>query len=413
MRNLLAVSKGGFQHQSAEFVSPGHPDRTADGISAQVVQEHLVHDPFAHVAAETILTSHGPIIMAGEITSTHRMSNENYRRLAREYIRDLGWRREFGYDPDTLVIQPMYVTQSQDIARGVERENISKLGAGDQGISVGYAKRNPRLSAKSDDLMPLSVSLSRALLFEIDEARRTTEIGDVLKPDMKSEVILQLNNHGEPVGIDQLVFALSHIDGIENEDIKKIIGPMVARVLDRYKFTYDLGKAIINGTGRFVKAGAPGDTGLTGRKLGVDHYGPAVPVGGGAIHGKDPSKVDATGAMLGRWLAKQIVGNGLADECLVRASWAIGHSMPLSVVFDFAGTEKHTIKKIMSLLQKVDLSLGAAIERFGMRDFSRSRLEYPKLAAWGPFGTPDDRSSRPWETVVAPSKWKEWRFKAG
>ncbi|OGG19891.1 hypothetical protein A3D03_03860 [Candidatus Gottesmanbacteria bacterium RIFCSPHIGHO2_02_FULL_40_13] len=406
--DIQAATGKRFLHKSAEFVSPGHPDRTADGISALVVETHVRHNPAAHVAAETLLTSKGPVIMAGEITSSYQISPDGYKALARGYIRGLGWTKDFGYDPDKIEIQVLYNSQSTDIAQGVEKAR-KKIGAGDQGITTGYAIRKHWLPLREDDLMPLTVVLSRDTLFGIDQLRRTSKIGKVLKPDMKSEFIISYNTKGRPVEAERIVLALSHTEDIGLEEIRTIVRPVIDRVLDQHGLTFDMKKAYINGTGRFIIAGAPGDTGLTGRKLVIDHYGPSVPIGGGAIHGKDPSKTDATGAQMARWVAKQIVGNNLADQCFVVLTWAIGYPAPLKILVDFAGTEKKPIRKIINFLKKIDWSLAAAIDRFGFRRLSESKISYPKLAAWGPFGRVEDGSARPWETVVEIKKWKNWR----
>ncbi|MBI3955416.1 methionine adenosyltransferase domain-containing protein [Candidatus Gottesmanbacteria bacterium] len=403
----VATGKG-FIHSSAEFVSPGHPDRTADGISALVVETHISHHPEAHIAAETLLTSKGPIIMAGEITSAYKITPGGYKALARKYIHGLGWTKALGYDPDKIAIQVLYNTQSVDIAQGVEKGK-KKIGAGDQGITTGYAIRKHWLPQSADDLMPLPIVLSRDTLFGIDKLRRTTDAGKVLKPDMKSEFIISYNAKGRPVQVERIVLAISHTVDIGLEEIRKIVQPVIDRVLAQHGLSFNAKNVYINGTGRFIVAGAPGDTGLTGRKLVIDHYGPSVPIGGGAIHGKDPSKTDATGAQMARWVAKQIVGNDLADQCFVVLTWAIGYPAPLKIIVDFARTEKKPREEIIKFLQTIDWSLVAAIDRFGLRRLSESNIKYPSLAAWGPFGRVDDGSARPWETVVEIKKWKNWR----
>lgn len=404
----------GVRDIGAEYVGPGHPDKTADGISGAIVHENVLRDPFAHVAAETILSSTGRISLHGEITSRFIISPAKYIQLVRNYVQRLGWTKELGYDPHALVIDIDYTRQSPDIAQGVEPDR-REVKAGDQGFSIGYAIRNPERTLQTDDLMPVSISFVRAMLLEIDEIRRTGKDGGILKPDMKSEVSLKLDRYGRPKEIERIVLALSHVEKVHPHEIKKLITPLVAQITDQYGLKYDIRNAIVNGTGRFVIAGAPGDTGLTGRKIVVDGYGPNIPVGGGAFWGKDPSKADLTGAMLARWIAKQVVGNKLVDECFVKLVWAIGYAKPITIVLEFAGTQRKSDAKIISMLQKIDFSLGAAIERFGMRRINPeghnpSGINYPQLAAVGAFGKFDDASTRPWETVVEPGKWKEWEF---
>lgn len=410
MSEIIAVPSSALIPITAEAVAEGHPDKSADTISGLVVGEHLGHDRYAHVAAETTLTSNGNVELAGEITSGHPMTVAGYESLVRGYLHSLGWNRNFGYDPDDLIVHVDYTTQSQDIAMGVEKdkEDSRKIGAGDQGVTVGYAIRKDGFSKEDDDYLPLPISLAKALLVAIDGYRRE-QASRILKPDMKSQLDISYDQQGQPVMVENLVFALSHAEGVDSEGIRRLIAPVVAPVFDKYSVRYNLGDATINGTHRFVVAGARGDTGLTGRKIVVDHYGPDVPVGGGAFHGKDPTKADVTGAYLARWIAKQIVANGMADQCLAKLNWVIGRPDPFTIQLSFGGTEKIPLAQILSAVKQVDFSLGVAMERFKMRDPQQSGILYDRLAAWGPFGNPGDGSARPWETVVEPSEWKEWQ----
>lgn len=396
---------------TAEAVSPGHPDKTADTISALVVEEHLDNDPFAHVAAETVLTSNGHVILGGEITSAHIVPRKCYEKLARNCIRNLGWSKEVGYDPDSLQVQVLFTSQSPDIAQGIEREDSKKIGAGDQGVTVGFAMRNPYFAFEDDDLLPLPISLSKSLLFAIDQERRqlATSVGKWLKPDMKSQLDLDYGSDGNPTRVRNLVFALSHREGIDSQGIRGLIAPIVGPVFERYGVRSDLDGSIINGTDKFVVAGPIGDTGLTGRKIIVDQFGPEVPVGGGAFHGKDPTKADVTGSYLARWVAKQIVGNNFASQCMVILNWAIGQPEPLQVQLRFGGTEVKPAKQILKLVRdNIDFSLGAAIDRFGMRFPKRSGILYDRLAAWGPYGSLPG-TNRPWEAIIPPEKWLSWK----
>ena len=395
--------------RTSEFVSKAHPDKMADGISALVLQEHLINDPLAHVAAETILSSSGEVSLYGEITSGHDMTQADYERLVRGYVGGLGWTKAHGYDPDELIIRKQYALQSPDIAQGVVESDPSRLGAGDQSETIGFAIRNPRFSEEEDQRLPLPHALSRDLLFAIN-ALRESSLSEVIKPDMKSLVEVSYKD-GKPVALEKLVLAVSHSDSIENGQLRELIRDTVMSVLHKYKLNFNFDEAIVNGTGKFVIGGPRGDTGLTGRKIVVDAYGPEIPVGGGAFHGKDPSKVDVTGAYLARWIANQIVGNGLADKCLVRLSWAIGQPMPVAMHVDLCGTEKNSIKNITEMLAQIDTSLGVAIARFGMREIKpgdTKGIVYPAIAGWGPFGLVKDDSERPWDLVVPPDKWKEW-----
>jgi S-adenosylmethionine synthetase len=408
---IIHVTASPIQSITAESVGEGHPDKSADTISGLVVGEHLMHDPLAHVAAETTLTSLGPIYLGGEITSGHNVSIAKYESLVRGYLKGLGWNQSTGYDPDELPIHVVYTSQSQDIAQGIEGYDSKKIGAGDQGITVGFAIRNQNVL--TDERLPLPIALSRALLYEIDKFRR--ENNTPLKPDMKSQLDVVYGSNGLPSEVENVVFALSHMDEFNNkklnpDEIRELIREVVRPVFDRFQVSYDLSKALINGTHRFVVAGARGDTGLTGRKIVVDQFGPDVPVGGGAFHGKDPSKADVTGAYLARWVANQVVGNELADQCLVRLNWAIGQPEPFNMQISTGGTERIPIESLKRLLARIDLSLGVAIDRFGMRRPQESGILYDRLGAWGPYGNTGDGSARPWETIVEPDKWKQWEF---
>lgn len=401
---IVSVQGGPINPLTAEAVAEGHPDKSADVISALIVNEHLRNDSLAHVAAETFLTSKGPIVLAGEITSRHPVSTDRYDGIVRDYLTGLGWSAEFGYDVANLPIYNFITGQSPDIAMGVEQANPHQIGAGDQGITIGFSIRNGNV--ENDSHLPIPSALSKDLLFAIDRFRRQNPIP--LKPDMKSQLDVEYDSAGNPVGVKNIVFALSHTPDIDSEGIRRLIAPIVVPVFDRYRLGYNLADATINGTHRFVLAGAMGDTGLTGRKIVVDQYGPDVPVGGGAFHGKDPSKADVTGAYLARWIAQQVVGNGLAEQCLVKLNWAIGRPDPFSVQIQTGGTETRPMAEILHMLQSIDMSLGVAIARFGLRDPLDSGVLYDRVAAWGPFGNQEDGSARPWNTIVEPSKWKEW-----
>jgi S-adenosylmethionine synthetase len=362
---------------TSESVTEGHPDKMADTISDAIVDALITQDPYARVAVETLLTR-GMVLVAGEVTTT---GWADIRRLIRETVRDIGYvRAKFGFDAETCGVLVAIDEQSLDIYDSVYRggpEEVERLGAGDQGMMFGYACRETPV------LMPMPIHLAHGLARRLTEARKRVEI-PYLRPDGKTQVTVEYRN-GAPHRVHTIVVSAQHRDGVPRElmdkDIlEKVIRPIVpAHMLDadtRY---------LITPSARFVIGGPQADTGLTGRKIMVDTYGGYARAGGGALSGKDPTKVDRTGAYGARWIAKHVVAAGLADRCEIQIAYAIGVIEPVSVAIDTAGTAAVPEPVILEAVRKVfDFRPGALIRDLGLR-----RPVYKQVAAYGHFGRDD------------------------
>ncbi|MBA4319624.1 MAG: methionine adenosyltransferase, partial [Flavobacterium sp.] len=294
------------QFLTSESVCCGHPDKVADSIADAVLDKILKQDKFARVACE-VFVSKGYAIVAGEITTKAWVDINN---LTREVVRDIGYvKPEYGFDYRTLAVLNTISGQSPDIARGVRKTATKKQGAGDQGSATGYACR------ETPELMPLPITLAHKLVKRLKEVREKG-ILPYLRPDGKSQVTLEYEN-GIPKRLDNVVIAAQHdpkpsLKKIREDIIREVITPVCKKYLDQKTKFY------INNTGRFVIGGPVADTGMSGRKCVVDSYGVGFPIGGGSFSGKDPTKVDRSGAYMARYIAKNIVASGLADKCLVR-----------------------------------------------------------------------------------------------
>ena len=347
--------KAGNYFFTSESVSMGHPDKVSDAISDAVLDSLLAEDPMARVACETLCTT-GLVVLAGEIT----VHNDNATKAldkaeesARQAIRKIGYRDDLGmkFDWDTCAVIRSLHGQSADISAGVSQKNEDEQGAGDQGLMFGFACR------ETPDLMPLPIDLSHKL---VDQHAKVREAGTIkgLRPDAKSQVTVEYDAHGKPVRIDTIVLSTQHkpewssADGqakLREEVIKHIITP----VLPKEMFDAKTCKIHVNPTGNFEIGGPHGDTGLTGRKIIVDTYGGRGRHGGGAFSGKDPSKVDRSAAYMARYIAKNLVAAGLADECEVQLSYAIGVAKPTSVHVDCHGTAKADENKISEAIKAI------------------------------------------------------------
>ena len=367
---------------TSECVTNGHPDKVADSISDAILDEVLRQDPNARVACETTVTTNFCLI-CGEITTTAQV---DYPAVARDAIRKIGYVYPgAGFDADTVEIQCRNHTQSADIALGT---NDEVGGAGDQGMMFGGA------CTHTPELMPLPVALARAL------ANRLTECGhsnDLLRPDGKTQVSVEFDEENRIVGIDTVVVSVMHSPDFEMEQLRKYIREgVIAPVLANYGFDIaNVPNIHINPTGNFVIGGPDGDTGLTGRKIIVDTYGGYFSHGGGAFSGKDPTKVDRSGAYMARYMAKNLVAAGLAEQVQVQLAYAIGVAQPVSVRVDSYGTGKISDEKMTELLRKTcDLTPAGIIRKLNLR-----QPIYAPTAACGHFGVAD----RPWEvTDLAP-----------
>jgi S-adenosylmethionine synthetase len=355
---------------TSESVTEGHPDKIADQISDAVLDAILAQDRKGRVACETLLTT-GLVVVAGEITTDCYV---DVPALVREVVKDIGYvSSDHGFDCHTCGVITAIDKQSPDIALGVDKE-----GAGDQGLMFGYACR------ETEDLMPLPIMLCHHLVERLSQVRRAGTL-PYLRPDGKSQVSVRYRD-GQPVAVETIVVSTQHADSvgqdqIRNDIIQHVILPVVPpALLDPDKVVYH-----INPTGRFVTGGPMGDTGVTGRKIIVDTYGGSCPHGGGAFSGKDPTKVDRSGAYMARHVAKNIVAAGLADRAQVQVAYAIGVPEPVSIMVKTDGTgpiPEHRLEEIVR--RQFDFRPRAIIEYLDLR-----RPIYRKTAAFGHFGRRD------------------------
>ena len=367
---------------TSECVTCGHPDKVADAISDAILDACLSQDPGSRVACETMVTTDFCVI-CGEITTKAEV---DYEAVARGVIRKIGYTVPGdGFDADTVEILCKIHTQSADIAMGT---NDEVGGAGDQGMMFGGA------CTQTPELMPLPAALSRALSNRLTAC---VESNDLLRPDGKTQVSVEYDEKGNVVGIDTVVVSIMHSADFVIEEVRRYVREgVIAPVLKQYGFDIaDVANIHINPTGNFVIGGPNGDTGLTGRKIIVDTYGGYFSHGGGAFSGKDPTKVDRSGAYMARYMAKNIVAAGLADNVQVQLAYAIGVAEPVSVRVQTYGTGKIADEEITALLRKTcDLTPAGIISKLDLR-----RPIYGKTALCGHFGVAD----RPWEeTDLAP-----------
>ena len=376
---------------TSESVTEGHPDKVCDQVSDSILDAIYAQDPQARVACETA-TGTGFIAVIGEITTTAQV---DYEKVVRDTLKRIGYdSAETGIDYATCEVLVRLHAQSPDINQGVsralehrdsdeERSDVEVLGAGDQGMMVGFACN------ETEELMPLTISLAHHLTRRLAVARREG-ILEWLKPDGKSQVTVEYE-YGKPKRIHTLVVSTQHSADVSQEQIAAdvlahVIGPVVpASLID------DDTRIIVNPSGRFVTGGPHGDAGLTGRKILVDTYGSVARHGGGAFSGKDPTKVDRSAAYAARWVAKNVVAAGLADRCEVQVSYAIGMAEPINVSVETFGTGRVSNEQIAELVDKhFDLRPGAIISELGLR-----APIYAQTAAYGHFGRDD--VDLPWE----------------
>ena len=370
---------------TSESVTEGHPDKVCDRVSDSVLDAALAQDPMARVACECAATT-GLMLVMGEITTTATIDVAD---IARKAICEIGYdNAAAGYDGHSCSVQVALHRQSPDIAMGVDSsyDDKNEIGAGDQGMMFGFACRETR------ELMPAPISYAHNLTKALTACRKSGEL-PWLRPDGKSQVSVQYAADGTPERIDTVVVSTQHAPDIAIEDlraqvIEKVIQPnLPSRLLDGKTKYY------VNPTGRFVIGGPAGDSGLTGRKIIVDTYGGYAEHGGGAFSGKDPTKVDRSGAYMARYIAKNIVAAGLADKCQLQLAYAIGVAQPVSVLAETFGTGKISDAALSDLVRACfDLRPAAIIERLGLR-----RPIYVQTSAYGHFGR--EELNLPWETV--------------
>ena len=368
---------------TSESVSEGHPDKICDLVSDNIVDAFLVKDPESRVAAETMVTTN-KVIVSGEVSGPDIFKNKSFDELIRQTIKKIGYEQE-GFHWKNIVIENNLHQQSEDIAQGINKKYKKEQGAGDQGIMFGYACK------ETEKLMPAPIYYSHLILKSLSDARHNGQ-EKMLKPDAKGQISLKYEN-GKPVGTTAIVISSQHHESLTQEDVKEIVRPYVINSLPD-GWMCEEKNFYVNPTGRFVIGGPVGDSGLTGRKIIVDTYGGAAPHGGGSFSGKDPSKVDRSGAYAARYLAKNIVAADLADKCTIQISYAIGISKPMSIYINTHDTgtikESEISKKISQIM---DLS------PFGIKEkLSLNKPIYARTASYGHFGrSPDKDGGFSWE----------------
>ena len=368
---------------TSESVTEGHPDKICDQISDAILDNILEQDPKARVACETAVTT-GMVLVMGEITTDCYV---DIPKIVRRTVKEIGYiRAKYGFDAETCAVLTAIQEQSPDIAQGVntslesregEEDELLKIGAGDQGMMFGYATNETK------EYMPMPINLAQKLARRLAEVRKQ-EIMGYLRPDGKTQVTIEYDDD-KPVRVDTIVISSQHSPVVTQEEIKRDILEHVIHAIIPEHLMDEKTKIYINPTGKFVVGGPQGDSGLTGRKIIVDTYGGYGRHGGGAFSGKDPTKVDRSGAYAARWVAKNLVAAGVADKLEVELAYAIGIAKPLSIdVFTF-DTEKISHEKIIDIIGKVfDLRPGAII-----RDLDLRKPIYRQIAAYGHFGRSD------------------------
>ncbi|EAF2520110.1 methionine adenosyltransferase [Listeria monocytogenes] len=377
---------------TSESVSDGHPDKIADQISDAILDAIISKDPDARVACETTVTT-GLVLVAGEITTSVYV---DIPKIVRDTIKEIGYTRaKYGFDAETCAVLTAIDEQSPDIAQGVDEAlesrsgkeidaAIEAIGAGDQGLMFGFA------TDETEELMPLPIFLAHGLARKLTELRKTNKL-DYLRPDAKTQVTVEYDEFNQPVRIDTIVVSTQHHPDITQEQIAKDLHTYLFPEVIDASFLDEDTKYFINPTGRFVIGGPLGDAGLTGRKIIVDTYGGYARHGGGAFSGKDPTKVDRSGAYAARYVAKNIVAAGLAKKVEVQVAYAIGVARPVSISIDTYGTSDYSEQELIDGVNALfDLRPAGIIHMLDLR-----RPIYRQTAAFGHFGRSD--LDLPWE----------------
>ena len=362
------MRKGDFLFTS-EAMTEGHPDKVCDQISDAILDELIKQDPNSRVACETMVGM-GFALVTGEITTK---GYADVQKIVRSVIKDIGYDKpDYGFDSETLGVLVSIHEQSPDIAMGVDEGKKQAIGAGDQGMMSGFA------CTETKEFMPMPIMLAQRLAKQLSEVRRR-KIIPYLRPDGKTQVTIEYKD-GKPKRIEAVVVAIQHdpvnLSKLRKEVTKRVVLPVCKKWMDKKTKVY------VNHTGRFVIGGPVADAGMTGRKIICDTYGGVGNHGGGAFSGKDPTKVDRTGAYMARYIAKNIVAAGLADKCEIQLAYVIGGPKPLSIMIDTFGTEKVQKKVLYKLVEKhFHLDAGGMIKQLNLR-----RPIFRKTAAFGHFG---------------------------
>ncbi|MGD9761424.1 MAG: methionine adenosyltransferase [Candidatus Izemoplasmatales bacterium] len=382
-----------YKYFTSESVTEGHPDKICDQISDAILDAILTEDKSARVAVETVVST-GLVLVAGEITTKTYVDMQ---KIIRETVDGIGYNRgKYGFDADNLAVLVCINEQSPDIAMGVNEVNDKEQGAGDQGMMFGYAIN------QTPSFMPVTHYYANKLALQLAKVRKEGII-PYLRPDGKTQVTAVFDDEGKCEYFSHILISSQHApeatqDQIRKDLIKYVIKPIIPEV-----YLTDQTTIHINPTGRFVVGGPSGDSGLTGRKIIVDTYGGRAHHGGGAFSGKDPSKVDRSAAYMMRYIAKNLVASGLADEAEVQVAYAIGEAKPLSVGIDTFGTNKIPENDILAIINKhFDLRPKAIIDKLNLR-----RPIYKQVAAYGHFGR-DDISDLPWEQLDMVEELKQY-----
>lgn len=373
-----------YKYFTSESVTEGHPDKICDQISDAILDQILEKDPDARVAVETVVST-GLVLVAGEITTETYV---DIQKVVRNTVEEIGYNRgKYGFDAENLAVLVCINEQSPDIACGVDEVSDKEQGAGDQGMMFGYAVN------KTPSYMPVTHYYASKLAYKLAEVRKN-DVLKYLRPDGKTQVTAVFNESGDVEYFSHILISTQHAPEVSQAQIKKdLIEHVISEVVPK-EYIHEDTIIHVNPTGRFVVGGPSGDSGLTGRKIIVDTYGGRAHHGGGAFSGKDPSKVDRSAAYMMRYIAKNLVASGLADEVEVQVSYAIGEARPLSVGIDCFGTNKLPENDILDIINKhFDLRPKAIIEKLNLK-----RPIYKKIAAYGHFGR-DDIQDLPWEQL--------------
>lgn len=384
---------------TSESVTEGHPDKVCDAISDAILDACMEKDPMSRVACETA-TCTGFVLVTGEITTKAYV---DIQKIVRDTVKEIGYTKsEYGFDGNTCAVLVAIDEQSADIAMGVDKaleakqleaaENkmtdaeIEAIGAGDQGMMFGYATN------ETEEYMPYSISLAHKLVRQLTKVRKDGTL-PYLRPDGKSQVSVEYDEAGKPIRLEAVVLSTQHDEDVTQEQIHEDIKKYVFDPILPGELLDESTKYFINPTGRFVIGGPHGDAGLTGRKIIVDTYGGYARHGGGAFSGKDCTKVDRSAAYAARYVAKNIVGAGLADKCEIQLSYAIGVAQPTSIMVDTFGTGKLSDEKLVEIIREnFDLRPAGIIKMLDLR-----RPIYKQTAAYGHFGRND--LDLPWEKL--------------